>query len=103
MHLVFVILKLNLTFCPILNYLVWNSENIVYLKLEILRLQHAEIFACLFTELANSNVWESPDGLFQHFLQKRSTSLAVFKKKFGSGNADILLSCPETILHDIEF
>ena len=43
LHLVFVILKLNLTFFPISNYLVWNSDNIVDLKLVILRLQHAEI------------------------------------------------------------
>ena len=39
---------------------------------------------CLFTELADSKVWELPDGLLWHFLQKRSTSLAVLKKKFGS-------------------
>ena len=48
-----------------------------------------------------------PTQKYESFLQKRSTSLAVLKKKFGRfqnfgfGNAAILLSCPETILHDL--
>ena len=41
------------------------------------------LLTCLFTKLADSEVWELPDGLFWHFLQKRSTNLAVLKKKFG--------------------
>ena len=59
----------------------------------------------LFTKLANSKVWELPDRLFWHFLQKHSTSLALLKKKFGcfwnfgSDHTAILLSCPERILH----
>ena len=43
--------------------------------------------------------------MFWNTLQKRSTSLAalkkkfgIFKKKIGSGNAAILPSCPDTIL-----
>ena len=65
------------------------------------------LVACLFTKLANSKVWELPEGLFWHFLQKYSTSLAALKKEFGrfydygSDNAAILLSCPETILYDL--
>ena len=63
------------------------------------------LFSCLFTELADSDLWELSDGLFWLFLQKHSTNLAVLKKKFvcfydfGSDNAANLLSCPETILH----
>ena len=40
--------------------------------------QHSQ--SCLSTELANSKVWELPNGLFWHFLQKCSTNLAVLIK-----------------------
>ena len=58
--------------------------------------------ACLFTELANSEVWELPDGLFWHFLQKGSTNLAVLKKSlviFKILDLATLLFYPETILY----
>ena len=52
LHLVFVILKLNLTFF----WIIWNSENTVYLKLEILRLQKYQV-QTRKTQISSTNIY----------------------------------------------
>ena len=39
----------------------------------------SRVYSCVFVWVLFSKIWELPDGLFCHFLQKRSTNLAVLK------------------------
>ena len=55
------------------------------------------LYSHRFVWVLFSKIWELPDGLFCHFLQKCSTNLAVFWKK-QIHTATILLSYPDSFL-----
>ena len=92
-----------------MSFTAWSLRNLTkFFEIMALNIATNHVthgFDVIYIILCLSKIWELPDRFFWHTLQKHSTSLTVLNKKFnhsynfGSGNAAILLSVPDMILH----